>query len=180
MGCICTSLVVDSYGTVALLNAVRCTLGLNCQFTAYPNLLLQAKKKADAEKAKADAEKVRIDAEARERKAQADTAARAALQRVEAEQKAKQEAQRKASASTGQAKQPVEKTTTSGSRPRVAPTAAKLEEARKQKLQELQEVFKPLQANPANQKVSFQLYHNVDLILALQHSEYINIDLPSG
>jgi hypothetical protein len=67
-----------------------------------------------------------------------------------------------------------------GSRPRVAPTAAKLEEARKQKLQELQEVFKPLQANPANQKVSFQLYHNVDLILALQHSEYINIDLPSG
>ncbi|CAK9256001.1 unnamed protein product [Sphagnum jensenii] len=111
-----------------------------------------AKKKADAEKAKADAEKVRIDAEARERKAQADTAARAALQRVEAEQKAKQEAQRKASASTGQAKQPVEKTTTTGSRPRVAPTAAKLEEARKQKLQELQEMFKPLQANPANQK----------------------------
>ncbi|CAM6044640.1 unnamed protein product [Sphagnum compactum] len=94
-----------------------------------------AKKKADAEKAKADAEKVRIDAEARERKAQADTAARAALQRVEAEQKAKQEAQRKAR-----------------SRPRVAPTAAKLEEARKQKLQELQEMFKPLQANPANQK----------------------------
>ncbi len=40
-----------------------------------------------------------------------------------------------------------------GSRPRVAPTAAKLEEARKQKLQELQEMFKPLQANPANQKV---------------------------
>jgi peptidoglycan hydrolase CwlO-like protein len=114
MGCICTSLVVDSYGTVALLNAVWCTLGLNCQFTSYPNLLLQAKKKADAEKAKADAEKVRIDAEARERKAQADTAARAALQRVEAEQKAKQEAQRKASASTGQAKQPVEKTTTTG------------------------------------------------------------------
>jgi hypothetical protein len=40
-----------------------------------------------------------------------------------------------------------------GSRPRVAPTAAKLEEARKQKFQELQEMFKPLQANPANQKV---------------------------
>lgn len=66
-----------------------------------------------------------------------------------------------------------------GSRPRVAPTAAKLEEARKQKLQELQEMFKPLQANPANQKVCLPMYHNVDLILALQHSEYINIDLPS-
>lgn len=109
--------------------------------------LIKARYEAEAKK-KADAEREKAEAEDAKRKAQA-----AALQRAEAEQKAKEDLLKKNASDKLANSQQQSTSTASGEwKLRVAPAAAKLEEARLQKLREFQDACARLQVNSANQK----------------------------
>lgn len=112
-------------------------------------------------KARIQAEKERAEAETAKRKAQAEAAAAAAAKRAEDDRKAKEELQRSAkekvaSQESANRKESTTKSTT-GLKPKVAPTAAKIEESRVKNLQSLQDAYAPLRANPAHQK-DFKTY----------------------
>ncbi|KAG0611095.1 hypothetical protein M758_7G115100 [Ceratodon purpureus] len=105
-------------------------------------------------KARIQAEKDKAEAEAAKRKAQADAAAAAASKRAEDDRKSKEDQSAKEKESLQKnaiKKEPTIKTPT-GLKPKVAPTAAQLEESRFKNLQAFQDVYAPLRANPAHQK----------------------------
>lgn len=106
-------------------------------------------------KAKIQLAKEKAEAEAAKRKAQADAAAAAALKREE-DQKAKENLQQSAKEKDAHKENADQKESTSkattGLKPKVAPSAAKLEESRLINLRAYEAVYAPLRTNPVQQK----------------------------